>query len=120
MSNLVEHAKKELTMIGEEKRVVDGYLKVIQAVADMHHSGGSMSYFLPTLVKLLNGENLKPLTNDPEEWDDRSKMSGVPMWQNKRNSKAFTYDEYFLTYWIVDDLTRIVYRTKLTIGPGGV
>ena len=103
MSNLVEHARKELALLGEEQNFVDGYLKVIQSVADMHHSGGSMSVFLPTLMKLLQFENLKPLTDKSEEWDDKSEMSGYPIWQNNRNSKAFSHDGG-MTYWLLSDL----------------
>lgn len=92
MSNLVEHARRELEILGEEKATIEGYLKVIKAFADMGHSGGSASIAIPIVNKLLQYENLKPLSNNPSEWEDRSEMSGYPLWQNKRNPKYFSTD----------------------------
>jgi len=91
MSNLVEHAKTELELLGEDPEVIEGYLNVIQAFADMGHSGGSASVAIPTISRLLNFGNLKPLTSDPDEWVDHTEVSGNnPLWQNKRNSEAFS------------------------------
>lgn len=92
MGNLVDHARHELEMLGEEKTTIEGYLKVIKAFADMGHSGGSASVAIPVITKLLSWENLKPLTNNEAEWEDRSEMSGYPLWQNKRNPKYFSVD----------------------------
>lgn len=87
-SNLVSHAKKELESIGEEPETIKGYLKVIQAFADMGHSGGSASIAIPVIHELLQFKNLAQLTNDPNEWlfvsDD--------IWQNLRNYEAFSND----------------------------
>lgn len=87
MSNLVDHARRELEMIGEDPEVIDGYLRIIQAFADMHPSGGMASVMIPTLNELLQFKNLKPLTNNPDEWIDHG---GI--WQNARNSEAFSTD----------------------------
>lgn len=97
MSNLVEHARRELTLIGEEPETVEGYLKVVQAFADMGHSGGSASVAIPVLHELLQFKNLTPLTDDPEEWYNHSPETwgdpnGKGVWQNKRNSAAFSPD----------------------------
>ena len=92
MSNLVDHARRELAIIGEEPETIDGYLKVIQAFADMGHSGGSASVAIPTLNELLQFKNLRPLTDDPAEWFDHSGVSGEPFWQNIRNGEAFSHD----------------------------
>jgi hypothetical protein len=88
MSNLVDHARRELELIGEEPEIIDGYLKVIQAFADMGHSGGSASIAIPTLNRLLQFQNLKPLTDDPSEWNQVDILG----WQNNRNSEAFSTD----------------------------
>lgn len=97
-SNLMVHARRELQILGEDPEVVEGYLKMIQIFADMGHSGGSASVFIPTLAALLRFENLKPLTNDPMEWSE----VGEEMWQNVRNGAAFSNDGGE-TYWLVSD-----------------
>jgi hypothetical protein len=91
-SNLIKHAQRELALLGEEPDMVRGYLEMIRVFADMRHSGGSASVFIPTLNALLQYENLTPLTNDPDEWVDQTGISGTPLWQNKRNSKAMSTD----------------------------
>lgn len=98
MSNLVIHAKRELQIIGEDDDVVEGYLKVIQAFADMGHSGGSAAMAIPVINALLQYKNLAPLTNDPVEWIE----VGPEVWQNTRNSEAFSHDhgEY---YYLLSD-----------------
>lgn len=92
MSNLVEHARTELTRIGEEPETIEGYLKVIQAFADMGHSGGSASVAVPVINELLQFKNLSPLTDDPDEWFNVSDMAGYESWQNRRNPEAFSND----------------------------
>ncbi|QIK64123.1 hypothetical protein G7068_13650 [Leucobacter viscericola] len=88
MSNLVEHARRELELLGEEPQTVQGYLNVVQAFADMGHSGGSASVAIPVIHDLLQFKNLRPLTNSPEEWVNVADA----LWQNKRNSEAFSDD----------------------------
>ena len=94
MSNLVEHARRELELLGEDPETVEGLIKVVQAYADMGHSGGSHSVVLPMLTRLLNFENLKPLTNDISEWEhiDVGRAGRPDLWQSKRNSKMFSND----------------------------
>lgn len=92
-SNLVNHAKRELELIGEEPEFIEGYLKVIQAFADMGHSGGSASVAIPTIMELLSFKNLSPLTDNPDEWlhheeDIWGEEGGV--WQSRRNPEAFS------------------------------
>jgi hypothetical protein len=91
MSNLVEHARTELNLIGEEPETIDGYLRVVQAFADMGHSGGSASVAIPVLHELLQFKNLRPLTDDPDEWFYHGPDMG-DCWQNKRNGEAFSND----------------------------
>src|SRR5574339_1160593 len=98
MSNLVDHARRELEMINEEPETIDGYLKVIQAFADMGHSGGSASIAIPTIHALLQFKNLAPLTDNPDEWV----LVGESMWQNNRNSEAFSNDGG-KTYWLLSE-----------------
>ena len=85
-SNFMIHARRELELLGEEPEIVEGYLKMIQIFADMRHSGGSASVFIPTLTRLLWFKNLTPLTDDPDEWVHHT------TWQNVRNGEAFSDD----------------------------
>lgn len=98
MSNLVDHARRELELIGEEPATIDGYLKVVQAFADMGHSGGSASVAIPVLHELFQYKNLRPLTDSPGEWVDH----GNSLWQNTRNGEAFSSDGG-KTYWLLSE-----------------
>lgn len=105
MSELVNHAKRELAILGEEPETIEGYVKVIQAFADMGHSGGSASVAIPVINELLQFKNLRPLTDNPDEWflhgegyDDSYKF-----WQNKRNPAAFSKDGG-KTYYLVNEV----------------
>lgn len=102
MSNLVEHAKTELGLIGEEPETIRGYVNVIQAFADMGHSGGSASVAIPVIHELLQFKNLRPLTNSASEWLNVSDISGEELWQNRRNSEAFS-DDGGKTYWLLSE-----------------
>lgn len=104
-SNLLKHAQQELAMIGEEEFTVDGYLKMIQIFSEMGHSGGSASVFIPTLNALLWHKNLAPLTDNPDEWihhDDKT-MPPDGIWQNIRDSSAFSRDEGKTYYFVNED-----------------
>lgn len=102
-SNLVNHAKRELEIIGEDQDVIEGYLKVIQAFADMGHSGGSASVAIPVINTLLQFKPLSSITNDPGDWLDRSDY-GAPLWQNIRDSEAFSEDGG-QTYYLLSEIS---------------
>jgi hypothetical protein len=93
-SNLVAHARRELTIIREDTDVIDGLCKVVQAFADMGHSGGSAHFAALYLDKLLRYQPLSELTDDPGEWIDRHAegLTPLPLWQSKRHSEAFSTD----------------------------
>ena len=114
MSNLVEHARTELALIGEETQTVEGYLKVIQAFADMGHSGGSAMVAIPVINELLQFHNLSALTNDPDEWINVSEQSGHEMWQSRRRSEAFS-DDGGKTYWLLSEGGNAGNRTPLHV-----
>jgi hypothetical protein len=111
-SNLVAHARRELQTINEEPETIEGYLKVIQAFADMGHSGGSASVAIPTINALLQFKHLSPLTNDPKEWMDVGNISGHPFWQSKRNSEAFSMDGG-KTYYLLSDGSNSQHQVKI-------
>lgn len=95
MSNLVQHAERELTLLGEDQETIDGYKKVIQAFADMGHSGGSAAIAIPVINELLQFNNITPLTDNPDEWQYISEDvwgSSGGIWQNRRSGEAFSND----------------------------
>ncbi len=101
-SRLVEHARRELALIGEEQSTIDGLVSVVGAFAECGHSGGSAPYAIAYLERLLRFEPLTPITNDPAEWTDQSEISGHPWWQSVRDSRAMSHDGG-KTYWLVTD-----------------
>ena len=71
--------------------------EICEVFCNQGHSGMSASLTLQLIQTLLKGENLTPLTNNPEEWVDvsgydRGSGEGQPMYQNKRNSACFSTD----------------------------
>lgn len=108
MSNLVEHAKRELGIIGEDPDTIQMYVNVVQAFADFGHSGGSASVAIPVINQLLQFKNLAPLTNDPDEWNHISEdMAGNKnTWQSNRNPEAFS-DDGGKTYYILSDRDKV-------------
>lgn len=93
--NLVEHARRELELLGEEPRVIEWYLNVVREYASFGHSGGSAAATLPILYKLLSYDNLTEITNHPSEWIHHTEEKwGEPggVWQNIRNGEAFSDD----------------------------
>lgn len=103
--SLVEHAKRELELCGqtaEDPGYAASVVAAVAAFASYGHSGGSASVAVEQLHRLLRQEALTPLTDDPEEWEDRTEVSGGPWWQNRRDSRAMSHDGG-QTYWLVDD-----------------
>lgn len=93
-SPLVHHARRELRIIGEDPATIRGLAKVVQAFADMGHSGTSAHFATQYLERLLRFKPLSELTTDPAEWIDRHAegMTSTPLWQSVRNSEAFSTD----------------------------
>lgn len=87
-SNLVAHARYELELIGNGPMIDDHVLEIVKIFSEQGHSGSSAVYTIKVIAKLLNFENLAPLTNNPDEWV----LVFDNGWQNKRNSAAFSSD----------------------------
>jgi hypothetical protein len=101
--DLAEHARRELELVGEDPDVIDWYCRVVSEFASFGHSGGSAMATIPVLHELLQYHALTPLTDDPAEWIDQSEASGGhPMWQNRRDSTAFSEDGGH-TYWLLSE-----------------
>lgn len=105
MSNLVEHARRELEVAGVERDVRPSIIAAIEAFASYGHSGGSASIVIPMINDLLNFRNITPLTNDPREWQHIT--YGVSdehdaVWQSTRRADAFSNDGG-RTYYCLDE-----------------
>ena len=108
-SNLVKHARRELELMHEDENMIEWYLEVILAFVNYGHSGGSASIAIPVINDLLQFKNLCPLTNDPDEWME----VGEELWQNRRNSAAFSTDGGKHHYFVDDPpRLRIIYDTE--------
>lgn len=93
MSKLVEHARRELALLGEDRKYAASLLAAVEGFASFDgHSGGSYLLGVEQLHTLLQFRSLAPLTDDPAEWEDRSEETGQPMWQSRRNLEAFSTD----------------------------
>lgn len=102
MSSLVEHARTELELLGQFKEDPIFAQSIVAAVAAFDsypgHSGASAEIAIEILYDLLRFKNLSSLTNNPDEWIE----VGPSMWQNRRNSAAFSKDGGG-TYYVVNE-----------------
>lgn len=102
---LVEHATRELALCGQTAEDPDYAASIVAAVSAFvayGHSGGSSEVAIEQLHTLLRYRTLSPLTSSPEEWLDRSEITGTPVWQNLRDPAAFSTDNG-MTWSFVDD-----------------
>jgi hypothetical protein len=93
VSNLVNHAKRELALIGhaedEMQAAMNAHIiRMVETFADEGHSGFSASYAVAALEKLLRFEPLTPLTGSDDEWME----VGDGLFQNVRCSHVFKED----------------------------
>lgn len=103
MSELVDHAKRELELAGEDPEFAEHIIKVVQAFSEYGHSGSTAMFAIDVITKLLQFKPLTPLTYEPEEWV-RHEGYGIDggslwqnrrdrsLWQNKRDRRIFSYD----------------------------
>lgn len=100
-SNLVQHARSELkAAFGDfdeksddpadmwDKAVVKAVEELVTLFASQGHSGFSGGITLELFERLADFQNLSPLTDNPDEWQQHAE----DMWQSRRNSKAFSTD----------------------------
>lgn len=101
-SNLCKHARRELELAGVDDEMTSDLLSVVEAFARLRPSGSQAQWYIITLVKLLQFENLMSLTDDPNEWTNVSeKMPGT--WQSVRNPEAFSKDGG-KTYYLLSEV----------------
>jgi hypothetical protein len=96
MSNLVDHAKRELKLIGAFDKDKDFYggmtgkavMQLVRLFAKQGHSGMSASLVRSLFDKVARYEPISPLTGEDDEWNEI--RSGLL--QNKRCSRVFKRD----------------------------
>lgn len=99
----VTHAIRELELSGqttEDPLFAASLVNAVRAFTGYGHSGGSASIGIDMLHTLLLGRTLTPIGPE-DQWKDVSEASGYPMWQNERDSSAFSNDGG-KTHWRVD------------------
>jgi hypothetical protein len=96
MSNLLEHAKRELLAAGYDpdqteedpnKWIQENILELIKVFAAQGHSGSSAPYCIRAFKTLANWEPLVPLTGEDGEWGPSPSGHGPD--QNIRCSRVF-------------------------------
>lgn len=92
-SNLVRHAKREMELAKVDEDIYGdmtskAVLELIEVFSKQGHSGMSGSLVLNIFNRVVNFQNLTPLTDNPDEWHS----GATGLWQNTRNSEAFSYD----------------------------
>jgi len=89
MSNLINHAKTELSFLldGDEmnRDMYDHLIHMVEEFAKEGHSGFSANYAINMLNKILRFEPIRPLTGEDDEWIQVSNT----LWQNKRCGRVF-------------------------------
>jgi hypothetical protein len=107
MSNLVDHAERELKLAGLYDadadyggEVAKCVMELITAFAKQGHSGGSGAALMTLFSRLARFEPLTPITSDPAEWNDVSAVSDERMWQSRRCPSVFCDDQG--TVWDIE------------------
>jgi hypothetical protein len=93
MSNLIEHAKKELEMAGLFNKDGDFYggmtgnavMELIKVFDKQGHSGMSASLVISLFKELADFKPINPIKNEPDEWTEYAEG----MFQHKRLSSLF-------------------------------
>lgn len=119
MSNLVEHARRELETAGYFDddsdyggMLGDAVVELVELFAKQGHSGMSAMMTTALFEKLSSFKALTPLTTDPDEWVE----VGEYTWQNRRQSEAFSEDGG-MTYHLLSENRRWIPRRILRACP---
>ena len=98
-SPLVRHAEFEMRRAGLFDQDADyggtlapHVMDLIRVFASGGHTGFSAPLTVELFARLAMFKTLTPITPAPEEWIDRSDISGEPTWQNARCPSVFSRD----------------------------
>jgi len=96
MSNLEQHAQRELTSAGlfdkdsdYEGMLGEATMRLIRVFAAEGHSGFSASMAVSIFDKLARFQPLCPLTGEDSEWNEVASGASGQCWQNNRCSHVF-------------------------------
>lgn len=113
MSNLVEHAKRELELSGVgddyDGMIGKAVIQLIETFANQGHSGYSAEVVTSVFSELVRFRNLGPLTDNPDEWmkvgGPTSQFPDHPdQWQSRRRHDAFS-DDGGKTFILLDEIS---------------
>lgn len=110
MSNLIEHAKREMKLAGLYDAdssyggmIPEAVLALIEAHSKQDHSGGSHYTTLGIFNRVVNYKALSPIGSTIDEWFKRDyQTAGADCWQNNRQSSVFSHDGG-KTWYDIDD-----------------
>ncbi len=118
MSNLIEHAKEELTRAGlfaddsdYGGMLGDAVLELISVFAGQGHSGMSAEMVTDIFSRLARYQTLTSLTDDPTEWM-QVEMGKQDCWQSRRRPDAFSLDGG-KTYYLLDEEPRVIHDSAV-------
>ena len=117
MSNLINHAIRELKSIGMygsedemNRQMVSNIMELLQVLSSQGHSGFSHSYLMRMFTKLADFKPIGPLTGEDSEWNDVSSYGGSTMYQNNRcpsvfkdENGAYNIDGKVFWEWALDE-----------------
>jgi uncharacterized protein YxeA len=84
----MRHANYELDLSEDDPELKAFYIKLVDFFTDYPHTENTL-YFMPeALEKLFRHENLRQLTDHPNEWEQVTDE----LWRNKRNPRAYSND----------------------------
>ena len=76
--------------------------EVCQLFCKQGHSGMSAEFTIALIERLLKGDILTPLTNNPDEWMNVTEMNGSQLHQSKRKFSCFS-DDNLKTFYDIDE-----------------
>jgi len=76
--------------------------QVCKLFCSQGHSGMSAEFAIDMICRLLKGELLTPLTNNPAEWCDITEFDGSQLYQSKRRFSCFS-DDNLKTFYDIDE-----------------
>lgn len=120
MENELRLAGYRLEPVSENKEWTDddyaqaiGYSawQVCKTFYEQNHSGYSAQVTIAIIKKLLDGDSLTPLTNNPDEWVNCGEYDGSSynIYQSKRNFSCFSQDG-LKTYYDIDAEENVEYE----------
>lgn len=121
MSNLEDHARRELVAAGyypDSKDPLDhsiywSTIGIVRHFGSCGHSGASAAAHLALIERLLQFKSLTPITDNPAEWQEIEEgfMGRPGVFQNRRDGRLFSEDGG-KTYHNVDE-QRYGWRARL-------